>query len=598
MAPVRLDQTIVDETGTSTPRESESHGAGDQRHADHRHRIGPVGQVAVACVVPVIYFGFVWHYGLNQFAYDDWSRVPLIDATLHGHLTFNLLWNQYNENRMLVPNLLWAFFALTTHADTKTIMVFDAFLFMAGYAFLLMTCRHTFGRWLGPVPTVLVGLVWFSLADWQNAMWGFQMAWYLILFFLMAMLLLLAREEITPTALIVCMVLAIAASFSSLQGLFLWPVGLLGLLWRLEGRSRRLSFAVPWIVVAAVTSGLYFNHYLFSTSATGAGIGYAFKNPNLVVVYLLGAVGNVFPVDETAVGLHALIGVPLCVAAAWVLVATWRERNRTPRPRPLPLPAALIVFAVLFDTSIALGRVSLGMSGALASRYTMANLLLVLGILLFALPRLPRVLDTAPPPTRQVLAVAALATVLVVQIAAGTVGGLVGAQSTLAGEKTGARIATNLPAIPVAARSQLVKEWVFPNYPVWAALADTARHDQLDEFAPGPYRYYRTLGPPHPLVLAALATIDSFHSTWCEQTPGETTSRVVATLGTPSGDAFAPSAAVFAKSLHKPFPYLEWDVGDDMFVAVPDHGRVALLFAFSGTIPDPARDIPCGARRG
>jgi hypothetical protein len=317
-----------------------------------------------------------------------------------------------------------------------------------------------------------------------------------------------------------------------------------------------------------------------------------------VVVYLLAAVGNVFPVDETAVGLHALIGVPLCAAAAWVLVATWRERNRTPRPRPLPLPAALIVFAVLFDISIALGRVSLGMSGALASRYTMANLLLVLGVLLFALPRLPRVLDTPPPPARQVLAVAALATILIVQIAVGTVGGLDGAQSTLATEKTGARIAVNLPAIPAVARSQLVRERVFPNYPLWVAFATIARHDQLAEFAPGPYRYYRTLGPPHPLVVAMLATIDDFRTAWCEQTPGETMIRVVATLGTPSGDAFAPSAATFAERSHRPFPYLEWDVGRDIYVALPDHGHVAQLFAFSGAIPHPARDIPCAAARG
>ncbi len=552
----------------------------------------------MACVVPVVYFVFVWHYGLNQFADDDWSRVPLIDATLHGHLTFALLWGQYNENRMLVPNLLWAFFGVTTHADTKTIMVFDACLFIAGYAFLLMTCRHTFGRWLDPVPTVLVGLVWFSLADWQNAMWGFQMAWYLILFFLMAMLLLLAREQITPMALIVCMVLAIAASFSSLQGLFLWPVGLLGLLWRLEGRSRRLSFAGPWIVVAAVTAGLYFHHYLFSIPAAGAGIGYAFDNPNLVVVYLLAAVGNVFPIDETSVALHALIGLPLCIGAAWVLVATWRERNRTPRPRPLPLPAALIVFAVLFDISIALGRVSLGMSGALASRYTMANLLLVLGIVLFALPRLPRWLDAPEPRAPRTLAVAALATLLVLQIAAGTVGGLDGARSTLAMEKTAARIATNLTAVPVAARSQLVKEQVFPDYPALVALAHTAHHDQLAEFSPGPYRYYRKLGPPHQLVLTALAAIDYFHSAWCQQTPGQTMSHVVARLGPPSGHAFAPFATTFVKKVDKPIPYDEWDVGNDIFVAVPEDGRVALLYAFSATIPHLARDIPCGAVRG
>jgi len=41
-----------------------------------------------------------------------------------------------------------------------------------------------------------VGLIWFSLADYFNALWAFQFAWYLILFFFVLMLYLLLRENV------------------------------------------------------------------------------------------------------------------------------------------------------------------------------------------------------------------------------------------------------------------------------------------------------------------------------------------------------------------------------------------------------------------
>lgn len=168
--------------------------------------------VAAVCVIPVIYLAYVWHYGVNSFWEDDWSQVPLLDAARHGSLTLGLLWSQHNENRIFLPNLLWVLFDRLTHANAKSIMLFDAFLFVASYAFLLVIFRRVADRWLDPLQTIVVGLVWFSLADWQNALWSFQIAWYLILFFLMAMLLVLARREITPAALTLAMVLAAAAS--------------------------------------------------------------------------------------------------------------------------------------------------------------------------------------------------------------------------------------------------------------------------------------------------------------------------------------------------------------------------------------------------
>ncbi len=423
---------------------------------DRRPRAN-VPLLAAACVMPVLYVAYVWHYGVNSFWEDDWSRIPLLDATRHGNLTLNLLWTQYNENRMFIPNLLWVISDKTVHSSARSIMLFGAGLFVASYVILLVICRRIADRWLDPIQTIVVGLVWFSLADWQNALWSFQVAWYLILFFVMAMLLVFSRREITPVALVIAMVFAAAASVSSLQGLFAWPIGLLCILWRLEVRSRKVSYGLSWLAAGVIVTGLYFWHYNFQGNA-GVGVGYDLRNADLVVEYLLAAVGNVIPTG-TSVALHALIGIPLCLAAAWVLFSSLRVRLRTPGPYALPLPSALIVFALLFDISIAVGRLNLGIEGALASRYTMANLLIILGICLFVFQSAPswrEMAEFSAAPLRT-LGIVAVGLFLVIQIGSSTHVGLASGSATQRQHVQGARIAANLSSIPISVRG--VNSW-------------------------------------------------------------------------------------------------------------------------------------------
>ena len=557
--------------------------------------------LAATCVVPALYVAYVWHYGANSFFWDDWSRIPLLDAARHGGLTLNLLWTQSNESRLLIPNLFWVFFQLTAHSDTKTIMLFDACLFIASYAFLLVIYRRTVDRRIDPLQIVAIGLVWFSLADWENALWAFQIAWYLIIFFLMAMLLALSRRELTPGALAVAMAFAAAASFSSLQGLFAWPVGLLCILWRLDDRSRKITYAAPWVAAGAVTAGVYFWHFSFQNAYQGSAIGFPLRNPVKAAEYLLAAVGNAVPtVGASSVAVHALVGIPFCLAAGWVLIASWHDRMRTTGSHPLPLPAALIVFALLFDISIDLGRVGSGVAGALGSRYTMANLLLILGIILFALQRLTTWRD-APESTSSPLPVAGtwvLIVLLGAQFLSSANYGVVDAGLVHNERIVGARIATNLPAIPIAARRPLVSQYLYPPlYPGLQTYFTIARHDELGAFAPGSYEHYRALGPPARLVRQTLAAFSRSRTVWCQASLGETLTQITAQMGQPSGTDFAFWAAVLGKHFHTTIPYAEWDVGDDVLVALFEKGQVSSLLAYSGTISNPSKDLHCPATR-
>ena len=375
--------------------------------------------LGVACVIPVFYLAYVWHYGVN---FVLGGRMLLIRAPdwmrRRRSLTLSLLWAQYNENRLVHPQPALG----TVRSDhPRKRQVDDAVRRLPLRCQLRLPPRYlSVGRrqMAGSSANHRCGTRMVQPGRLGKRVLKVQIVWYLIIFFLMAMLLVLSRRQITPGALVFAMALAVAASISSLQGLFVWPVGLLCLLWRLEERSRKVSYSVAWMIVGVVTTVFYFWHYTFQGTA-GVGVGYDLRNVDLVVEYLLAAVGNVIPFGTTSVALHALIGIPLCLAAVLVSFRSFRERVRAPGPHPLPLSSALIVFALLFDVSIAVERLNLGVDGALASRYTMANLLIIVGICLFVFQRVPTWQEITRPSASplRTLGIVAVALLVVVQIA-------------------------------------------------------------------------------------------------------------------------------------------------------------------------------------
>ena len=458
--------------------------------------------IAIAAAVPAsLYLVFIAHFGRNGIYWDDWTFVPIVDGVIHHHLSFTELWQQHNENRMLFPLLLVGVVGSLTHLDTMVIMWVSAGLFIVSFALLLDAHRAYSNHWMTPLQTLFVGCVWFSIVDTENALWAFQVAWYLVLFCLMFMLFALGRRRLTPRWFCLAALIALVASFSSLQGLMLWPVGLLCIVWRLRDMRSRSMACGTWILVSLAAFAAYFHDFSFSSSAIGGGSSsYALHHPVQVGQYALALVGNVFPTMNPDVGLHELIGLALIVCSLSVVVASIRSYGRT---RTLPLPAALIVFALLFDLSIALGRMSLGIVHAFSPRYTMVNLLILVALSAFVFARaslrpvhrrrrLPTALGSA--------AVAGVVCLLAVQIVDATDVGLHAASTWRQRITTGDTIFVNLDRIPEPARTNLFDGFVFPSL---AALTDAGwlqmvQQDHLGELDPSTAAGYVSAHPSLP----------------------------------------------------------------------------------------------------
>ena len=451
-----------------------------------------VGAVVGFVTLSVLYLLFISHYSVNILDNDDWTVLPLVHVALHGQLSWGALWAQHNENRMLVPNVASWLWESRTRENVQVVTFVKRRYFIATFATFLVLFRAYVGR-LSAWAVLATGVVWFSVADWMNALWAFQLAWYAILGFLVAMLyLLLVRWE--RWAFAVALACAVLASYSSLQGLLLWPVGLLCLMWVRPWPLRRVA---AWVSLAAVATALYFVGYqsappapdglfptsLFGATAASASPSYALSHPIFTIRFVLVIIGDGFPLhfDAKDPWVAEVVGAAVLVAALYVVGrAVLRRQSRIEC-----LPVALISFGLLFDLIAGIGRVKYGfLDGAFASRYSIGGLLIMVAILTYVWANVRARLPLT----------VVLVCLLTLQFATSAHYGI---EQSVANRKTldsAARFVANEEPPRGCAAVNVFFDFVPPG--LTASFMQSMKADRLNVFAPGPLAHYRAEGLP------------------------------------------------------------------------------------------------------
>ena len=365
-------------------------GNNDQGSVAARPWARSLGVVALA--VPVVaYFWFIGAYAVNVIYYDSWSDIFLIAND-------SSLWAQHNENRLLFPNILVLLQSDTTHFN----IVFEEFpsgamlVAAAGLFIGAHKRRSPSTPWLYYCPVLLVML---SFVQAGNTLWGFQLAWYLVMLALAATIFIVDRPTLTRIELLAAIVVAVVGSFSSLQGLLIWPVGVV-LLWH---RRRSRGFLYAWSASAVVTGALYF--YGFDFASSSSNTSYLLSNPIAGLRTFISVIGAVFGekiVDNNAdvipnapqasTSIVIVLGIVLLAIALWVIVVYGLRRDDV---SGRPIGAAMVIFGILYVLTIVVGRTSSSSTSGDASRYTTFTLLIIAGCYLSLLSR-PRARTRAP----------------------------------------------------------------------------------------------------------------------------------------------------------------------------------------------------------
>ena len=337
--------------------------------------------VAVVTVLgfaaPVVgYLLLVRGYSLNVVTGDQWDDVVMIGRS-HAHLfDWSSLWAQHNENRIFFPNLIVLLLAHTTAFNVQVEEYLSFVLLLASTGLIIGAYKRGTPDtpWLYLCPVAILML---SVVQYENALWGFQMAWYLVLLCLALSLFLLDRMDSSSVPFTIAILSAVVGSFSSLQGLLIWPAGLLVLF---LCRRRGLHIVV-WLVAAALTASLYF--YNWNPSTGTPKHNYAWQHPIIAIKFFLFMMGDVVGMHVAYGGSinYAVVafGLVVTLLSLFTLVVGFRSRVDGDGRA---IGMALILVSLLFAAIVTFGRVALGLFDASSSRYTTFTLLAVVGIYL------------------------------------------------------------------------------------------------------------------------------------------------------------------------------------------------------------------------
>jgi hypothetical protein len=415
----------------SPPSQHSSDGARDTRFRTPR---GVIAAVTAACFAlpAALYLWVIQQYGVNVIWGDQWSDVKLIGASYSGRLSLGALWAQHNEDHIFISNIIVVALAHTTHLNLFVEMYLSAALLFLTIGLIILAHKRR-----APATPLLyycpAALLLLSLVQYGDTLWGFQIAWYLVAVALATSLYLLDRKRLTTLALSGAIVAAVVGSFSLLQGLLIWPVGLI----LIYHRRRSIASAVVWISSGIVTTLIYFIGYDNNAPASTRGVPYALHHPLQAGKFFFTAIGDVVGTSIPNKGNEAvlLFGVLIVAVSIWVIV---RYGFRRDEESPRVIGVALISFGLLYAVTLALGRAGFGITFAGESIYRIDTLFIVVGIFLALIgPRAPAdASERASSDRSQVLGrqvdrivVVAVTGVICVQLVSGLVTGLVGARA-------------------------------------------------------------------------------------------------------------------------------------------------------------------------
>jgi len=462
------------------------------------------------------YLAYLARYATNGVYWDEWNWVAIFRTASLGHLTFQDLWAQHNEDRMFFPNLIMLVIGHATRFTEVPFIYLGAALLIAAFILLAIGCRDDVRR--HPLLYAPCVLVVFSLAQYQNSLWAFQIGWFLIVACICGVLVLLSGPQIRSWQVAAAMTLAVIASYSSLQGLTVWPAGLLLLLRpRVSARLR-----ISWCVIACLVTLVYMWNLDFAQLG-GPPLSQFLSDLPTALSGVLVTAGSVAPnlnaATPTGTDYTATMFLGAMILFGGCLVITsWAVHGR--RDRVLAIASALVVVGILFDLSLMPSRLSAGVVNGTVSRYTTFNLLLLTGVYLGAVRTLCLSV-TGSSGLRIALSsvgVGFVAAILCIQVPVSVDAGILGGRATRAEHAEVADLTANFTIAPPS----LVAAFGYPpSDSYFTSLAEYLSAHHLNVFGDGEAASYRETGvlaggrvtyvlpvPPN------LGSIQSQGSTW------------------------------------------------------------------------------------
>lgn len=331
-------------------------------------------RMMILAVPPLLGAIFIYCYGANLIMFDEFDFVPLV--TTDSMPSLGVFFEQHNEHRVFFPAILYRIISRLTSLNTFALL-YVSFLFVSSVYFLVVVyAKNILPKKLACLLGLFSGFLLFHPMQYENALWGFQITFYMTLVFSLFAIYLFSVAVSLPDKstskykiyFALSMFAAIIASFSSAQGLLSWAA--IVFVWAIQDRTGmfKTKLFYLWAVVTLAVWTLYFHHYAKPTHHPS--LMAISTQPFGFVQYFLSFLGSPFRY-KTFSQLQGFMVIVMCV---YVMVYAFRCRQ----PKLL-FPIGVIIFSLLAGLSISVGRSGFGWKQSLASRYTSFSILAFLG---------------------------------------------------------------------------------------------------------------------------------------------------------------------------------------------------------------------------
>lgn len=329
--------------------------------------------VAIGCLIPLaILVVLVVRSWVNLPWNDEWALAFTLQDVDAGTLSLADLAFQHGEHRILFPRIFMLATAWLSDWDTRATMAVGIAIAATSLVVLRTIARRTMASGVAAgALTVMTAWLLFSPVQWENWLWGWEIAWFLNVLGVVLTLWLLSDDELPLPRWVrlgLAAAAAILAMYSIASGGFAWLAGLVVLV------IRRWSWPqiATWAGLAGVTVYIYSRGY--TPVQQGSLVDRLLDDPIASIEYALTYLGAPLSLGGEQATTRAG-GVIVAITIAAIALIAWRRPSRLVTAAPW---IGLAVYTLAASATTASGRLEYGLIQALSSRYTTVAMLLLI----------------------------------------------------------------------------------------------------------------------------------------------------------------------------------------------------------------------------
>jgi hypothetical protein len=312
-------------------------------------------------------------FGVNVVFWDQWSLVHCIEKLYTNNISFNDLFQQHNEHRLFFPKIIMLFLVYISNYNNIYEMYFSWILALFILLLVFLMYKNSFGTSTKMIIYFLpISFLIFSLRQFENILWGFQLQVYLCVLGFLISVYMLEKSDKLGFKFFLAAFGGVFASYSFANGLAAWPAGLFFILFSNKGKK----MALVWSLIGLLAAGLFFYHW--EKPQGHPSTLFIIEQPVKGLIYFLANIGSPLAFKiSIAVG-FGIILMGLLSVELFILIKYGALKENAKW-------LSLILFSLISSFALTIFRAGFGIEQAGTSRYVTITLLAIVGIYCLAL---------------------------------------------------------------------------------------------------------------------------------------------------------------------------------------------------------------------